>query len=141
MNAGEEYIADNEVEFLAQWKELKLVGVDVFVYGNGVVEFEGEKYRNNETIQITEGEDMELSFVPEPKAELRSVTVGSNGIATPYGAREEITLDSVSGYTTVTAMFGSAPEYSITYVLNGGENSPENPEKYTKGTSFTFSQY
>ena len=81
---------------------------------------------------------MELSFVPEPKAELRSVTIGSNGIATPYGAREEITLDSVSGYTTVTAMFGSAPEYSITYVLNGGENSPENPEKYTKGSSFIF---
>ena len=50
-------------------------------------------------------------------------------------------LAVVTSDQTYTATFSSSAivhTYTITYILNGGTNSPSNPSTYTEGASFTF---
>ncbi len=106
-----------------QEPEKEVLDVDLFMYGSGSFLYEGEKYTSNDTIQVESGEEPEITILPDEGLEVRSVTVGTNGLATAYGAVEEIQLEPVMMYTTVTAMLGSTPKYTVTYNYGNGTAS------------------
>lgn len=101
-----------------------------------------EIYIDKDSVRIEEGQNHQLIalFRPENTTETsvtwqssdtKVATVDAAGIVTAIGiGTAVITASAENGKTAQCLVEVCLPNFSVNYVLNGGKNSPDNPDKY-----------